>query len=490
MNELLKLSAFEIAQKISNKEVKPSEVLEVHIQHIEKTHSATNALVENNFKAARREALEKDQLQNSSTKLPPLFGVPFTVKEMIAVEGMKSTGGNIHHRDAVANFTATTVQRIKNAGAIVLGTTNVPELGFWFESNNVIYGRTNCAYDSSRIAGGSSGGEGAIIGVGGSPFGIGSDIGGSIRMPCFFNGISGHKPSRKTIPLTGHFPYSKNDFHEKLTGQFYPYTSIGPMARKASDLYPLMNIMLGSDDIDQETLKDFKLKNKIKDWSDKKVFILPDPRIHLASTVSSELMMAVHNAGAYFEQLGARVEKFPQQIFIKSVELWLNALKSTKTGTFGEALRGNDLEFSVTRELFKFGINKSNYTLPSLLTVALENIKNEKEARADLLEQLEILKIKFNDLMDDNSILILPPFPRVAPKHNTVLATPFDFIYSGIFNVLGVPATATPTGLNSEGLPLGVQIVAGLGNDHLTLSAAETLELAFGGWQPPEKFIS
>ena len=250
MNELLTLSGVDLAKRIATKQVSPSEVLEVHIARIEKVNPQLNAMVEDDFARARKTAREQTETLMSGTgptNLPVFFGVPFTVKEMLSYKGMKRTGGSIHHRDSVMDWDATIVERMRHAGAIPMGTTNVPELGFWFETFNPVYGRTNNPYDVTRTCGGSSGGEGSLIGAGASPFGLGSDIGGSIRIPAFFCGVFGHKPSRYWLPLTGHFPYGREEFGDLLLKDKYPFTSIGPLSRRAADLNPLLQLMVGAD---------------------------------------------------------------------------------------------------------------------------------------------------------------------------------------------------------------------------------------------------
>ncbi|MNK12109.1 Acylamidase [compost metagenome] len=486
MNELLKASAFELADKIAKKEVSPTEVLDVHIHRIEEVNGDLNAMVENDFVRARKLAHEQtERLAKSTQHLPPLFGVPFTVKEMFSYAGMKRTGGSVHRKFEVMDWDSTVVARMKKMGAIPMGTTNVPELGFWFETHNVVYGRTNNPYDVKRTCGGSSGGEGALIGAGASPMGLGSDIGGSIRMPAFFCGITGHKPSRYLLPLTGHFPYGQNDF-QNLTNNLYPYTSMGPMARRASDLYPLTQILHGADGFDPMTLKDPRLDFPVKDWSKVKVFIMPDPVFHGASRTSEELQQSVRNCGKLFEELGAQVEELDPRFFVNGISLWFNALASTKNKQFHEILRGPQESFSFGKEMLKLAIGKPNYIFPNLM-VALGEILDPRK-NPDFTKGLEALgkmHMALEEKLGDDGILILPPHPRVAPKHRAPLWTPFDFIFTGIFNMLGVPATSVPTGLNSEGLPLGVQIVAGYLKDNLTLSCAEFIESTFGGWTPP-----
>lgn len=485
MNELLKLSGIEIATRIANKEVSPREVLEAHIARIEEVNPSLNAMVESDFVRARMLAEEQtEKLTKDNSSLPPLFGVPFSVKEMFAYKGMKRTGGSIHHKNDIMDWDATIVARMKNAGAVPMCTTNVPELGFWFETFNPVYGRTNNPYDFSRTCGGSSGGEGALLGAGATPMGLGSDIGGSIRMPAFFCGVAGHKPSRHLVPLTGHFPFNLEDFRNLTEGK-YPFTTMGPMSRKAADLYPMLKIMMGADGYDQQTLTNPQLEDLTKEWAGRKVLICPSPIFHRARGTDDELAQVVRNCGKLFEQLGAQVEELDPRFFVRGAELWFAAVKATKNKHLYETLMGPNEHLSIGKEMLKVALGRGDYTLPNLIVSLAEIFDTRKADFAEELAALEKMKKDLDEKLGEKGILILPPHPRVAPKHRAPLWSPFDFIYTGIFTTTGHPATVVPTGLNSEGLPLGVQIVARHMRDHLTISCAALLETTFGGWQPP-----
>lgn len=483
--DVLKLGAFELAALIRSQDVTAEDVVRAHITKIKEVDPRLNAIVEDRFDDAILEAREADRrIRKGGEKIPPLLGVPITVKEMLALKGFKSTGGNIHRRDRVSDFDATIVARMKDAGAIVLGTTNVPELGFWFETENVLYGRTNNPYDASRTSGGSSGGEGALVGAGASPLGLGSDIGGSIRMPAAFCGVFGHKPTNRAIPITGHFPYVKGDL-AKLGGPDYPYTSVGLLARRAGDLRPAMQLLMGPDGEDPETLQNFILSAPLADPAKFRVFVCPAPQIHLCRPVDDEIQQATKNAARLFEQLGATVTEFPARKFVNAVELWAAALESTKGGQSFASAVSPHADLPVLRELAKIALGRGDYSIPALLTALVEGFAQKRPKNQDLLDRLERLSAELDDMLGEDGILLIPCHPRVAPKHRATWFSPFDFIMTGIFNALGQPATAAPMGLNKDGLPLSVQIVAARRRDHLNFSAAEILESSFGGWQPP-----
>uniref|UniRef100_T1GZI8 Amidase domain-containing protein n=1 Tax=Megaselia scalaris TaxID=36166 RepID=T1GZI8_MEGSC len=171
-------------------------------------------------------------------KEKPFLGVPISTKDCIAVKDMKHTSGLYARRDIRSKVDSDAMALMRAAGAIPFALTNVSELCMWWESFNTVHGRTRNPYDTNRIVGGSSGGEGTIQGSCASPFGLGSDIGGSIRMPAFFNGIFGHKPSMNIVSNKGQFPIPFCDEQNSFLG-------IGPMCRHAVDLKPVLKIIAG-----------------------------------------------------------------------------------------------------------------------------------------------------------------------------------------------------------------------------------------------------
>ena len=247
MNKLLTMSATELAKAIREKKHTSVEVVEAHIQRMEAVNPKLNAMTETRYDEARREAKAADERISKSTNgLPPLLGVPCTIKDSFAMKGFHWAVGIWARKDLIADFTATNVERLQNAGAIVLGRTNVPEGCMWVETYNTIYGRTNNPYDLRRTVGGSSGGEGCIVGAAASPFGLGADVGGSIRYPSAFNGVPGHKPTGGLVPGTGNDP--------KAEGPLARYCTCGPIARKVEDLKLILPIIAGPDGKDSSVI--------------------------------------------------------------------------------------------------------------------------------------------------------------------------------------------------------------------------------------------
>lgn len=490
MIDLHRASALEIAASIKNREIAVVDVVEHFIQQQKKWNPKLNAVVEPCWEAAYQEAIAKDEELKTLKKVPPLFGVPVTIKEMFSIDGLRNTLGSVHRRDFIQKYDATVVERLKAAGAIVLGTTNVPELGFWYECENPVYGWTRNPYDLKRTAGGSSGGEGAIIGAGGSPLGIGSDVGGSIRLPAAFCGVFGHKPSNRIVPLTGHYPVERNN-REKVLDPKYPLTVVGPMSRSAKDLRPILELLIGADEYDPCALKNFKLKAPISDWSKTTVWILPNPTVAAVSRCSEECVEAVEITGQYFESIGARVKRMRADVFRDAFSLWSAAMSEVESDSTFEENLFNRQRLSALSELFKSFTSKKNYTFPALGTVLLERLQTSYARQLEpstkmYTRQLHELRRKMNMLLGENNLLVMPAHPRAAPLHQGTYTRPFDFSYAGILNALKLPTSAAPVLMNSRGLPVGVQLVAGEFQDHVCLSAAEVLESAFGGWKPPE----
>jgi fatty acid amide hydrolase 2 len=432
--------------------------------------------VHHRFDEARAEAREADRaLAEGRNDLPAFHGVPCSIKEAFAVRGMPNTSGLVARKGRPVESDAITVARLRKAGSIVLGVTNVSELCMWMESNNQVYGRSNNPYDPARTCGGSSGGEGAIIGAGGAPYGLGADIGGSIRMPAFFNGIFGHKATGGLVPNAGQYP--------SATPGIEQYVCTGPLARRAEDLYPLLRVLIDSDAAGE------KLKDPAGvDLSALDVFYAEGDGRHRAD---DELLAAQEKAVAALSRRGARARKVSFPDFRQAFEIWGATIGEGGGPTFAELL-GEGKAVRPVPEMVRLLFGRSPHTLAALGLALTEKLKRVlpagRVARAVALG--EDLRNEVVELLGPNGILLFPPHPVPAPKHNAPLWSPFRWVYTGIFNVLRLPVTQVPTGLSRGGLPLGVQVVGGPFNDHLTLAAALHLERELGGWTPPPRLFS
>jgi len=476
MNRLLTLSGTKLAEMIRKRELSSLEVVEAHIRQIQKVNPSLNAMVKDRFEEARVEARAADELVKSSAgeKLPAFCGVPCTIKEAFALKGMPNASGLPARRKLISQEDATAVARYKQAGAIPLGVTNTSELCMWYESSNKVYGRTNNAYNPRHIVGGSSGGEGALISAAGSPFGLGADVGGSIRMPAFFNGVFGHKPTGGLVPNTGQHPYVTEDAARFLC--------TGPLARKAEDLWPLLKILAGPDGKDPGCLK-FELKDPATvKISELEVVSVED---NGSQPVSRDLREAQKKVAEYLAGKGARVKTVQVEKLKLSFPIW-SAMLTTANKVHFSVLLGNGQAVNGPWELLKWIFRASDHTLPSIIMAMIERIPEwtPKSTQA-LIEIGRALRKELVDLIGPNGVMLFPSHSYPAPLHHRPLLTPFNFAYTGILNVMEMPVTQTPLGLNSKGLPVGVQVAAIHGNDHIPVAVALELEKQFGGWVPP-----
>lgn len=480
-DELTQIPARRLASLIRGGLITPLEAVDAHIRRIEAVNGRLNAVVAERFAAARADARSLDATAAGPDR--PLLGVPFTVKEMIAVEGMPLTFGCRARSERRAIADATVVARLRAAGAIPLGVTNVPEWGMWFESYNSVYGRTTNPWDAGRTPGGSSGGEGAIVGAGGSVFGVGSDIGGSIRMPAAFCGTYAHKPSSGLLPLTGQFPIYVSGPDAGLQRNA-PYLVTGPLTRSAGDLSLLLRVMAGPDGIDPNA-EDMPLGDPVTvTWEGRRVLVLKAPRITRARNTSPELSDAVERAGRWLGDRGADVIEAPPDLLRRASDIWFAALQSTGGPAFSELLGGPG-GIRLLPEIAATAVGRGRYSWPALFFCMGEAIGRKGEAAlARALEEGRRLGRTFAELLGDDGVLIAPVSPRVAPRHNEPILFGFDFLYTAVFNALRVPVSVAPMGFDRRGLPLAVQIAAVRGRDHLTIAAALALEEETGPWHP------
>src|SRR5882672_86899 len=238
MDEIVRFPAWEMASRIREGQLSVVELIEAHFRRIRFLNPKLNAFASIDEERATRQAKLADEAVNAKATLGPLHGVPITIKSSIDVAGLLCEAGTRLRQGYIAPSDAPLVSRLRRAGAIILGNTTVPEFLMAWETHSALYGRTNSPWDSERTPGGSSGGEAAAIAAGCSAGGIGSDGGGSIRVPAHFSGICGLKPTPGRIPASGHFPPS--------VGPFALLGVVGPMARTVRDLQLMFEVTAGS----------------------------------------------------------------------------------------------------------------------------------------------------------------------------------------------------------------------------------------------------
>jgi fatty acid amide hydrolase 2 len=477
MDELLTMSVVEMAARIRKGELSPKTALEAHLARIEAVNPKLNAVIEPRFEQARQEAqAAEDRLAQGRDGLPPLLGVPCTIKDTYAVKGLPWSGGVWARRNFIADFDATVVERVRAAGAIVMGKTNVPEAAMFCETYNHVYGRTNNPYDLSRGVGGSSGGEGAIVAAAASPFGIGSDIGGSIRYPSAFNGTVGHKPSGGLVSAYGHFPPAE--------GPLAPYCCYGPIGRRVDDLACVLSLIAGPDGHDPIVPERRIPPLDRVDLDELKVFYYDDNGVIPAG---DEVKRAVALAAGALRSEVRSIEYWRPAGIEQSLNIWIAAM-SQLPHSFRDYLRlENDPPIRPFRELLKLIARTSKITFPALGTCLTEYAKPILAGRnQQVLALADDLRHRLTQTLGDNGVIVCPVFPTPAPKHTAIWLNLHGISYSGLFNVMHFPSTIVPIYHRPDGLPISIQIVAARFNDHLTLAVARRLEKIFGGWKPKE----
>lgn len=476
-------SATALAAAIRRGEATSREVVEAHIAVLERAQPRTKALAEERFTQARAEADEADARvaaagEGERDELPPLLGVPCTVKESIALAGMPNCAGLEARREHRAETTAPAAQRLLDAGAIPLGVTNLSEMTMWIESENRVYGRTSNAYDARRTAGGSSGGEGAAVGSGGVPFGLGSDIAGSIRIPAFFNGVFGHLPTNGLVPNTGQFPTAEGEATQLL--------GIGPLARRAEDLMPVLRVLAGPDGTDPNAIAQPRLDTDPQDVDLAGLDVVVTEKAWWVAP-SRDLLDARERAAGALAAHGATVRHEDVTSFRRALELYTTALSEGSPATFAEVLlQAGVPEVRVRRALRDAVRGRGPHTLPTLFLLVFERLGDRTPQRQvrRAVAGAQALRREVEAIVD-GGVLLHPPHARVAPKHGRTVGRGWAITPTAIFNLLRLPVTQVPLGLDRGGLPLGVQVAARREADHVTIACALVLERAFGGWVPP-----
>ncbi|XP_077288156.1 fatty-acid amide hydrolase 2-like isoform X1 [Arctopsyche grandis] len=480
-NPLLTISAAELAKRIRERKLKSEDVIKAYIERCKEVNPIINAVVEPRYDIALTEAKNIDQMIASGThsieqleKIYPLLGIPITVKESIAVAGMSNEAGRFRSKRIPAVKDADCIAQVRAAGAIPLLVSNTPELCMCWETFNYVTGTTKNPYDTRKTVGGSSGGEAALISSGASLIGIGSDIAGSLRLPAMYTGIFGHKPTPYAVSTDGHKPYCT---YEEWNEVFI----LGPMTRYAEDLPLILNVLKNPKG------PNLQLEKKVP-IEEIKFFFMEGDGSGATNEINSDMYDAIHRVIRYLENKQIKVQKANLKKLKYCFEVSvLNLLRLEGVETIFSK-PGNPSEWrSVSKEFFKkiFGLSKSTFTC-----IAYGFLKKLSRLipKSDYEKAIKInqeLKTEFMDLLQDNGVCLYPTFIKNAPFHYDYISHLMDFTYLFMFNSLGLPATNCPVGIAMNGLPIGIQVVASPGCDHLLFSVAKELENAFGGWIPP-----
>src|SRR5580658_1219370 len=468
MSEITLLSAVSMAEQIREKKLSPVELVEAHLARIEKLNSKLKAFVQVDAEGARCQARAAEESVTRGEKLGSLHGVPISIKSSIEVTGMKCEAGSKLRAGFVAPKDAPLVSRLRKAGAIILGTTNTPELLMAWETDNLLYGRTNNPWDLERTPGGSSGGEAAAIAAGCSAGGVGSDGGGSIRVPAHFSGICGLKPTPGGIPATGHFP--------KAGGPFALLGVVGPMARTIEDVRTLFEVMAGWDDCDP-----CAAPVDVRGIHEKVVEAIPigffedDGR----TPVTEETRSAVEHAASTLMTCGFHVEPFRPEGLEEARRLWWEFFGRAGGMILEPMLSGRESDLSPILREFQSLIRTATKTAGTKAapTHTGESLLAAWLGRDAVREKILLQMRKYRVLVCPTAAV--PAFrhgEREWQAEGETVKYLDAWSYSEWFNLLGFPAAVVPMGYSEQGLPIGVQIVGRPWEEEVVLAVAARLE--------------
>ena len=455
------LSASEMAEAIRRREIVPTELVEAHLERIARLNPQLNAFAYVDTEGARRQAKEADEALAKGSEIGALHAVPLSIKSSIDVAGWPCDCGSRLRAGYVAQNDATLVARLRHAGAVLLGNTNTPELLMAYETDNAVRGRTNNPWDVQRTPGGSSGGEAAAIAARCSAGGVGSDGGGSVRVPAHFSGICGLKPTPGRIPATGHFPVS--------SGPFALLGVVGPMARTVPDLQILFEVMAGLDYGDPSSAPVPLRWPGDAEIEPLRVGFFEEDCV---TPVTPETRASVRTAAAALNAAGMNVEKFLPEGLEEARRLWWNLFGRAGGLVLKPLLEGQESQMSPILAEFTGIVRKE----PPLTT---------EELMSTLLER-DDLRARFLRQMERYPILLCPVCAIPAFRHGerewTVGGRRVDYLqamsYSQWFNLLGNPAVTVPVGRSPEGLPIGVQVVGRPFEEEIVLTVARKIEEA------------
>ena len=475
-------SAHEILEKIKQREVSSLEVLESFLAQVEKVNPTINAVVALDIERAKEKAKEADNKINLKSKLGPLHGLPMTIKDAFEVEGIVSTGGNPAWKDNIPKRNAEAVQRLVDAGAIIFGKTNVPFLSSDLQSFNKIYGTTNNPWDLERTPGGSSGGSAAALAAGMTPLELGSDIGGSIRVPAHFCGLYGHKPSYNIISEVGHMPPPPGSI---LTGN--GLSVAGPLARSPEDLEIALDVLVSAQEQDSQAWKIKLPKARTKKIKELKIAVWPDEPY---AEADDEITNLIKDTAEDLKRAGAKVETVDLPISFEEIDkiysLLLNPLM----------LAGSPKETFET--LAKLNESLDPNDVSELAKVARGSVL--KHADWVLVNAMrQNMRQKWREFFNKFDVILCPTCITTAFKHNhnpvherklTINGKDDEYLratlWAGPAVSAGLPSTNVPIGMSSNNLPISMQITGPYLEDKTCLEVAKVVRNIRGGFKIPQ----
>ncbi len=475
-----------LSAALEAKKVSAEELALDAIGRIERFDAKINAVCVRDFERGL-EAAHAADMARARGETRPLLGIPMTVKESFNVAGLPTTWGFPAQKDFVPPEDALSISRVKQAGGVILGKTNVPlGLGDW-QSYNEIYGTTNNPYDLGRTPGGSSGGSAAALAMGYGALSLGSDIGGSLRVPAFHCGVYAHKPTFALVPMRGHTPppFPPLSLDRDLV-------VIGPMARSAADLSLLLDVMAGPDPLEAGKAYHLALPpprhDELKNF--RVLLVDTDPEL----PANAEVRDVIGKLAANLGEAGLKVSRESPLLpdFAASSRLYMRLLYSF----FAAAS---------PPEMFAAAQDKTARLAPDDMSLSAERLRGATLSHRDWVmadSGRGRLRAQWRELFNHFDAVICPIMPTPAYPHDhspeqesrRIDIDGKDYIYSdqlawpGIATLPGLPATAIPIGLSPQGLPVGVQIVGPWLEDRTPIKLAELIEREFGGFVPPPMF--
>ncbi len=414
-----------LARAIRDGRLSSEEVVRAHLEHIGAVNPRLNAIVWVTNESAIRQAKAADRhLAKRGFEPPPLHGVPFTAKDIFDTAGVATTAGLRKLKDNVPDKDATVIARMRSAGAILLGKSNCPPGGSGGESWNPLHGGTRNPYDLTRSPGASSSGEAAIIAAAGSPLGIGSDSGGSIRVPAHYCGIAALKPTTGWVPSTGAYGLAG--------GLMDPRSQVGPMARFVNDLALVLPLLVGPDGVDSAVIPMPPRRRRPKLHGLKVAWYAEDGMVQSTKPTVAALQAAVHA----LSQAGCRcTEARPPG---------LDEAREVTLGYWGQV-----------------------------------RMTHER-----LIAKWDGFRTRLLEFMASFDLILTPVAADVAPLYRAKIPSVDQYSYTIPYSLGGNPAVVVRAGTSPEGLPIGVQVVARNWRDYAALVAAGWIEKQLGGWQP------